>query len=85
MYRDKDFRLQQQCKYKNRARRYLSWAWHRDADERLIGMRYRTRKQCSCWGCSNQQRMENKRREIAAVEEMWEELQDVCKSLGLAT
>jgi len=29
--------------------------------------------------------MENKRREIAAVEEMWEELQDVCKSLGLAT
>ena len=76
MHRDRDFRLHQERKHKRRAKRFFAQHWNiRVADERLIGMRARTRQQCSCWSCGNQRRADGKtRQEIAADEEMQEEL-----------
>lgn len=79
MHRTKDYRLHQERKHKRRAKRFFAQHWRRrEADERLIGMRASTRQPCSCWSCGNQRRAEGKTpQEIAADEEMQEELQDV--------
>lgn len=64
MHRDKDFRLHQERKHKRRAKSYFAWAWRkRVIDDRLIGMRARTRQPCSCLGCGNRRRSEGKTRQ----------------------
>ena len=79
MYRAKEYRMMQEEKHKRKAKRYFGWAWwRREIDDRLIGIRARTRQQCSCWSCGNQRRAEGKtRQEREADEEMLEEIRYV--------
>jgi hypothetical protein len=78
MYRKKEYRLMQEKKHKIKAKRYFDWAYWREIDDRLIGIRARTRQQCSCWSCGNQRRAEGKtRQEMEADDKMMDEIEDV--------
>jgi len=76
MHRTKEYRLMQEKKHKKKAKRYFSWALRKiNIDNRLIGIRAKTRKQCSCWDCGNKRRYEGKtRREKQIEEKMHEEI-----------
>lgn len=85
MYRTRGERRHFDRKHKEKARNYFKNVVHWDdgflrCDDRVIGMRARTRVPCSCWMCGNQRMGKNghwnkTRKELLSDIELQEELE----------